>query len=189
MTGGARGRLRGPAVPGRVGRWHELAARAIAAPVLDEVSNTDDTLQIATGLFQRAFPTADVRGCHWMTLGPVAERSGLRRTAEVPVWYRPDTWECRLVGNRVESAARPVTERSKAGGLFLWTRPPAPVRPVVQLRWEARQVVVGVSAGRLLARPAASRGIEVGEDRVQPQYGYTDLRALTGVRIEHAGAG
>ena len=64
--------------------------------VVDEVKNTGDTLQIARGLFERAFPTADVRIAHWMDPGNFTDPSGMRRTSDVPVWYRADTWQGRL---------------------------------------------------------------------------------------------
>ena len=70
--------------------------------IVDEVKNTGDTLQIARGLFARAFPTADVRTTHWMDPGSTRDRSGMRRTSEVPVWYRADIWQGRLVGNRLD---------------------------------------------------------------------------------------
>ena len=73
--------------------------------------NTGDTLRIAVGLFRRAFPTADVRGEHWMVPGTAVDLSGTRRTSEVPVWYRSDTWAGRLVGNRMDPHTKLEVQR------------------------------------------------------------------------------
>jgi hypothetical protein len=150
--------------------------------VVDEVINTGDTLMIAENLFRRAFPQAEVRGTHWMRPGLVVDRSGQRRTAEVPVWYRSDTWAGRLVGNRFAPGARPVTERSRNGALFLSTRPPQPDGAGVQLKREVARLAQDVRAGRLLARPAMGRDDQDWAERVSALYGFDNLAAFTRAR-------
>lgn len=91
--------------------------------VVDEVSNTGDTLAIASGLISRAFPTSQVAATHWMSPGSVLDsRSGQSRTASVPAWYRSDTETGRLIGNRLRPG-RGTSWRGDVGHLFLSTIP------------------------------------------------------------------
>ncbi len=150
--------------------------------VVDEVYNTGDTLRIAQGLFQRAFPDADVRGDHWMTPGVKVDRAGNRRTAEVPVWYRADTWTGRLVGNRMDPANPPTTHRNKSGALFLSTRPRTPDAAGRQLRSEIGQLASDLMSARLLARPASSRSREDQKDRIRVLFGFNDPKGFLTAR-------
>lgn len=150
--------------------------------VVDEVSNSGDTLRIATGLVRRAFPTAEVDGTHWMTPGPVTERGGLTRVRDVPVWYRADTWTGRLVGNRLDPDNPPQTWRSTAGALFQSTRPRVPDEAGLRLRREVAHLAADVAAGRLLAAPCPLRDPDDWDARVQALYGYQDPRDLTAAR-------
>lgn len=148
--------------------------------IVDEVKNTGDTLQIACGLFMRAFPTADVRIAHWMDPGSTRDRSGMRRTSEVPVWYRADIWQGRLVGNRLDPNNPRTTDRNCEGCLFLSTRPSTPDERGRRLRKEVSQLAADVAAGRLLARPSTDR--DDWDRRVELLYGFTDPRAFTDAR-------
>lgn len=151
--------------------------------VVDEVSNTGDTLRIATGLIQRAFPTADVASDHWMSPGSTRDPGGLTRTANVPVWYRSDSWEGRLVGDRLDSRSPPTSWRNKAGALFQSTRPRPPDHKGRRLRAEINALAVEVAAGTLLATPSLARDEASIDDRIRALYGHTDPRAFTAARI------
>ena len=148
--------------------------------VVDEVKNTGDTLRIARGLFARAFATADVRTAHWMDPGSTRDRSGMRRTSDVPVWYRADTWQGRLVGNRLDPDNPRTTPRNREASLFLSTRPVVPDERGRRLRREVAQLGAEVAAGRLLARPCPDR--DDWDRRVEVLYGFTDARAFTAAR-------
>lgn len=148
--------------------------------IVDEVKNTGDTLQIARGLLARAFPTADARTTHWMHPGSTRERSGMRRTSEVPVWYRADTWRGRLVGNRLEPDNPMTTNRNRDASLFLSTRPVVPDERGRRLRKEVAELAADVAAGRLLARPCIDR--EDWARRVDLLYGHSDARLFSAAR-------
>ena len=152
--------------------------------VVDEVKNTGDTLQIARGLFERAFPTADVRIAHWMDPGNFTDPSGMRRTSDVPVWYRADTWQGRLVGNRLDADNPRTTRRNVEASLFLSTRPVVPDQRGRRLRLEAAQLAADVAAGELLARPCSDRDNDDWDRRIEVLYGFTDPRAFTSARKE-----
>lgn len=148
--------------------------------VVDEVKNTGDTLQIARGLLLRAFPTADVRTAHWMDPGSTRDRSEMRRTSEVPVWYRADIWQGRLVGNRLDPNNPRNTARNREAALFLSTRPSTPDERGRRLRKEVAQLAEDVAASRLLARPSNDR--DDWDRRVEALYGFTDPHAFTSAR-------
>ncbi|WP_146843598.1 hypothetical protein [Cellulomonas composti] len=151
--------------------------------VVDEVANTGDTLRIATGLVARAFPGSVVEGAHWMTPGAVVDRrSGLRRTASVPVWYRSDTSAGRLVGNRLAAGAG-TSWRGRVGDEFLSTVPPERDLLGLRLRAEVARLAVDVAARALLARPASARPDDDIEERIRLLHGYADLREFTAARL------
>jgi hypothetical protein len=152
--------------------------------VIDEVANTGDTLRIARGLVKAAFPTADVRSEHWMTPGSVRDRGGFTRAAQVPVWYRSDTWEGRLVGNRLDPANPPMTWRSSRGELFQSTRPRDPDVRGRMLKREIKALADDVTSGRLLAPPATAR--EDWMDRVRALYGFDDADEFTAARVRRS---
>lgn len=155
--------------------------------VVDEVSNTGDTLRIAGGLVARAFPDAVVTTAHWMTPGVVVDsRSGQRRTATVPVWYRSDTTGGRLIGNRY-APSRGVGWRGAVGADFLSTVPVEPDLRGRLLRSEIERVSDDVARGRLLVRPAVAR--EDAVERIRELSGYQDPREFTLRRLEQAEGG
>lgn len=153
--------------------------------VVDEVSNSGDTLRIATGLISRAFPTSEVKGDHWMTPGTVTDRRGFSRVQDVPVWYQSSTWTGRLVGNRLDARNPPATWRGERGAMFLSTRPRLPDASGRRLRSEAALLARDVSDGRLLAVPSGLRDDAV--ERIRALYGYQDPREFTAARIAQAG--
>lgn len=151
--------------------------------VVDEVSVTGDTLRIAEGLTCAAFPTAMVSSTHWMTPGSKRDGSGLARVADVPVWYRSDSVEGRLVGNRLASERKGAHWRGSVGALFMSTVPPVADAKGVRLRREVAQVAQDVADGSLLAAPSSSRDIDEIIDRIESLYGYSDPRMFTDARL------
>jgi hypothetical protein len=142
--------------------------------IVDEVANTGDTLRIARGLFEAAYPRSDVRTTHWMTPGSLLDRSGLRRTATVPVWYRSDIWQGRRIGNRLANA--PHSRRGARGSLFLSTTPPEPDQLGRRLRAETSYLGRDVAVGCLLANPSMRRDDDDFDERIQALYGVTNPR-------------
>ena len=155
--------------------------------VVDEVSNSGDTLRIATGLVARAFPTSDVRGDHWMTPGQVTDRRGFTRVQDVPVWYQSGTWTGRLVGNRLDPQNPAATWRGQRGALFLSTRPRVPDESGLRLRSEVAALAADVAARRLLAAPAGVRDTDDAIERIRVLFGYDDPRTFTAARIAQSG--
>lgn len=154
--------------------------------VVDEVSNTGDTLKIAAGLTRRAFPDARVETAHWMSPGTVVDpRSGQRRTANVPVWYRDDAATGRLVGDRYVNG-RGRSWRGTIGRDFLSTVPLQRDKAGLQLRREAGWIAQDLQARRLLAAPSLQRDDEDFDARVKGMYGYTDMQAFTKARSDQA---
>lgn len=152
--------------------------------VVDEVSNTGDTLRIAAGLVARAFPDALVETAHWMTPGVVVDAgSGQRRTATVPVWYRSDTTAGRLIGNRY-AVSRGSSWRGGVGAAFLSTVPVERDLRGLALRCEIARTADDVAQGRLLARPAMARDDAI--ERIRETSGYEDPREFTSRRLEQA---
>ncbi|MFT4189004.1 MAG: hypothetical protein QM621_10540 [Aeromicrobium sp.] len=153
--------------------------------VIDEVTVSGDTLRIAAGLTAAAFPTARVSAAHWMTPGNKRDRvSGQSRVADVPVWYRSDAVEGRLVGNRMALERGGAGHwRTDFGAYFLSTVPPAPDVRGLRLKAEVRRTAAEVASGSLLAAPSSTREIDDMVERVETLYGYTDLRAFTAARL------
>jgi hypothetical protein len=72
--------------------------------VVDETRSTGNTLRIATGILQRAFPTAHIEGTHWM-----AKTYRLKDGTElngIPNWYSETEVRGRGVGDRYANYAR-----------------------------------------------------------------------------------
>ena len=115
-----------------------------------------------------------------MDPGSFLDPSGLRRTSEVPVWYRADTWQGRLVGNRLDPDNPADTPRNREAALFLSTRPRVPDDRGRRLRREVAQLAADVARGQLLARPCAER--DDWDRRVEVLYGFTDPREFTAAR-------
>lgn len=152
--------------------------------IVDEVRVSGDTLRIAEALVRSAFPTAEVRSTHWMTPSIVRDKSGQQRNADVPIWYRSDTWEGRLIGNRLDSANPSSTWRNREGCLFLSTRPRERDELGVQLKMEVSLMAEDIAAGRLLAAPSLQRDPDDWAERVRVIYGYKDPREFTAARLE-----
>lgn len=152
--------------------------------VIDEVRASGDTLAIAGGLVQRAFPDNRVLTSHWMT--PEVRRgkeSGVAQQIRNPVWYRSDTSRGRLVGDRLASDHRGSHWRGKLAPLFMSTVPAQRDTMGIQLRHEVAELARDVAKGELLALPALTRESEDIATRIQTLYGFSDLRAFTAARI------
>ncbi len=153
--------------------------------VIDEVRASGDTLTIAGGLVQRAFPTNLVETAHWMA--PEVRRgreSGVAQQIHNPVWYRSDTPAGRLVGDRQAPDHRGRHWRGRSAPLFLSTVPRERDRMGLRLRSEISAIGRAVAAGQLLSAPAATRDVDDAAERIETLYGYTDLRLFTQHRIE-----
>src|SRR5690349_20607171 len=81
--------------------------------------------------------------------------SGQTRAGEVPVWYRSDAVDGRLIGNRLASERRGDHWRGAVGALFLSTVPPVVDMRGVKLKHEVAQIAADVANRRLLAAPSS----------------------------------
>lgn len=81
--------------------------------VVDETRSTGRTLKIATGMIQRAFPTAEVQGAHWMSK-TFHLRDG-REFNGIPNWYSETEVKGRGVGDRYSN----YTKYQRLGKLSL----------------------------------------------------------------------
>ena len=120
--------------------------------VVDEVRASGDTLAIAIGLFERAFPTAEVSGAWWMRPPAAKAQGGTPRIAEVPVWYSDQ-----YTGGR--GVSTPRNQRS-----FLALRPEQPDVRAIQLRREIAQLALDVAQGRQRIRPPV--GVQLTEQQL-----------------------
>lgn len=81
--------------------------------VVDETRSTGRTLKIATGMIQRAFPTAEVDGVHWMS--KAFHLKDGREFNGVPNWYSETEVKGRGVADRYSS----YTKYQRLGKLTL----------------------------------------------------------------------
>jgi hypothetical protein len=118
-----------------------------------------------------------MRTTHWMDPGSTLDRGGMRRTSDVPVWYRADTGQGRLVGNRLDPNNPGTTARNREASLFLSTRPVVPDERGRRLRQEVALLATDVESGRLPARPCTDRDDR--DRRVEVLFGFTNPRIFT----------
>ena len=107
--------------------------------VVDEVFSSGRTLNIATQLIRRAFPSASIGGEYWMQ--KIATKGAATGNADLPVWYKSDEESGRGVGNRQAEkrhASSNITQR--LGAWFLSTRFPKPDEAALQLRREFHEL-------------------------------------------------
>jgi len=90
--------------------------------VIDEVMASGDTLEMATGLLDAAFPDAkSIKGIHWMS-GTKATSSGARTNTDLPVWYSDREVTGRLVGDRdTFKSEHSNSKRQRIGKFWLST--------------------------------------------------------------------
>ncbi len=120
--------------------------------VVDEVKNTGTTLDISTGMIQRAFPEAQVHGLYWMNNGyKIDSKSGQTMNAEVPLWYSDKQITGRLVANIDSSKSQQsVSLTQKLGRFFLSTRfKDGPDQAGLQLKKEIFQLAHDVKNNNL----------------------------------------
>lgn len=109
--------------------------------VVDEVYSSGRTLDIATKLVRRAFPTAHVGGTHWMA--ELTTKGLATGNNDLPVWYSDKHAWGRGIGDRMTGGGKdkPSTNvTQKFGSWFLSTRLPEPDTKALQLRAEFKQL-------------------------------------------------
>lgn len=126
----------------------QVDPKAIEAPtifdekkvmIIDEVKATGDTLDIARGIFRRAFPKTQIIGKHWMIPEVKSVRGGGNANAEVPVWYDSESALGRGVHNRnPEKSAHSTNRAQRIGRWFLSRRFDEPDAKSEQLRKEMK---------------------------------------------------
>lgn len=122
--------------------------------VVDEVYSTGRTLNIATSMIKRAFPTATVEGTYWMS--GIATKGTAIGNADLPVWYKEDSEYGRGIANRLRDpgSSKSANLTQRLGGWFLSTRFATPDLESLQLRRELHQLAndpnipVRISANR-----------------------------------------
>lgn len=117
--------------------------------VVDEVTVSGATEELAYRLFRRAFPEANVKSASWMVAGQRSDERGNLYPVEIPVWYRKDHETGRgiapvdvLYSEQSESSAQ------REGAHILSTRPEEPDLDAAQLRREIKQLAHDVKSGK-----------------------------------------
>jgi len=110
--------------------------------IVDEVRASGATLNIATDMLKRAFPTSTVFGEHWM--GQMTKVNNVETMLDLPIWYKdttndPKTELGRGVGNR-----RNPLLATHPSQLFLSTRFPEPDQQSLRLREDLRRLAKDV---------------------------------------------
>lgn len=133
--------------------------------IVDEVMASGDTIRMATGLFQRAFPEAEVHDIYWMTPETkVQKRDGARYNAELPVWYKDNDMRGRLVADRnIRVSEKSPSTAQRQGAVFLSTRFSNVDQAGVALKHEMEQLAHEVSDGKIPVTPSSLRSFEAQE--------------------------
>jgi len=140
--------------------------------VVDEVKNSGTTLEISTGMIQRAFPEANVRGLYWMNNGyKIDKRSGQTMNAEVPLWYSDREITGRLVANIDSSkSVRSPSLTQRLGKLFLSTNfKDGPDEKGLRLKREIHQLATAITNHQIPFVPGVLEdyyGLETIEQRI-----------------------
>ncbi len=137
--------------------------------VIDEVQSSGRTLDIATKILKRAFPSTGVAGEYWMggLAAKVSPKTGgvSIGNADLPVWYRDDSEYGRGVANRLrdpsDSQSKNLTQ--KLGRWFLSTRFPEVDQSSLKLRKEMAQLA---HSPDVPFRPSVNRELEDYEERL-----------------------
>jgi hypothetical protein len=117
--------------------------------VVDEVSVSGSTEELAYQIFRRAFPDAHIKSAAWMQAGKREDRRGNSYPTEIPVWYKKTSDSGRGVsGINPEKSHDSISSTQRAGADILSTRPDEPDLEAVQLRREIRQMAKDVLSGR-----------------------------------------
>lgn len=116
--------------------------------VVDEVSVSGSTEELAYQIFRRAFPDAHIKSAAWMQAGRREDRHGNTYPSEIPVWYKKSSDSGRGVsGINPEKSAQSESSTQRLGAEILSTRPDSPDLESMQLRQEIRQLAQDVISG------------------------------------------
>lgn len=116
--------------------------------VVDEVSVSGSTEELAYQIFRRAFPGAHIKSAAWMQAGKREDRKGNSYPTEIPVWYKKNSDAGRAVaGVDPEKSLASGSSAQRAGADILSTRPDVPDLEAAQLRKEIRQMAADVKSG------------------------------------------
>lgn len=124
--------------------------------IVDEVKSTGRTLSYAQSFFERAFPTANIAGMHWMA--GITAKDGAFGNLDLPVWYSDDTVMGRGVRNRnVDLSLKSSNAAQRRGARFLSTafRDHDPLS--TRLREEMRHLATDVINHVVLVEPSRFR--------------------------------
>lgn len=109
--------------------------------IVDEVYSSGRTIDIATGLIRRAFPTSTIGGAHWM--GGLVNRGTAVGNGDIPVWYNESSEYGRGVGDRATGGGTSTTSGNitqRLGSWFLSSRLRATDPLSTRLRHELRSL-------------------------------------------------
>lgn len=148
--------------------------------VVDEVRSSGRTLQIATGILNRAFPTSSIRGTHWMSETAVV--NGVRGNNELPVWYRDDSTDVKLVTGRGVGNRRDVGSITHPSQYFLSTPFPEPDQRSLRLRDDINLLVEELHNGTVAMIPSMYREDDDQERRVKKYNNGADLFSIYALR-------
>ncbi len=125
--------------------------------IVDEMMTSGDTLTIASGLFERAFPDAEeVKTGYWMPT-VTRQRSGSIRVGTLPpVWYRDNHVQGRLVGDRSFKVSDKSDSRAQRDGrYFLSSRFDEIDKEGLRLKQEVKALARDVKNGLIPVLPPA----------------------------------
>lgn len=141
--------------------------------VVDEVSVSGSTEELAYQIFRRAFPDAHIKSAAWMQAGRREDRYGNSYPSEIPVWYKKSSDSGRgVAGINLIKSAQSGSSTQRLGAEVLSTRPDAPDLEALQLRKEIRQMAKDVLSGRQSIIPA--------HDPDSPRYESMRIRSVGG---------
>jgi len=140
--------------------------------IVDEVSVSGDTLDIAERIISKAFPeAASVQGMHWMH-GHVKTdpRSGVKTNTQLPVWYSDRRTTGRLVANRDSTkSSQSPSERQRVGRYWLSATFREPDTLGLQLKKEIVQLTEDLRRHQIPYMPSTlwgEEGPETIDDRI-----------------------
>lgn len=126
--------------------------------IIDEVQASGDTLRMATGIFRRAFPEAEISGAPWMKNPIRMDPQTHARYNVVPVWYKDDDMYGRGVGERkINASLHSKSMNQRRGREFLSTRLPRYDADAAQLRQEFKVLAAQVKNGLMPVTPDPDR--------------------------------
>lgn len=126
--------------------------------IVDEVRVSGDTLDIATEMLIRSFPTAEFEKTWWMKPAEKIVPGQPPRNSDIPVWYNKDKNTGRGVNNRnTTKSGLSHSQRQQRGGQFLSTRLEKPDPDSRELREEIEHLTNDIINHRLIVRPSFNR--------------------------------